>query len=279
MKSLILDEDIRDLLPMLDAKTFNSLEESILEHGCMIPLVTWNGILIDGYNRYAICTEHNIPFETVEKEFDSREDVIIWVITNQVARRNLTPVQLSYYRGLHYSKERNKTTNPNGNNQYKVVESNNCTQPQTSGTAKILAKQYDVSRDTIFSDAKAASTIDAIGEASKEAKSKVLNGEVKIDKKELKRLSSAPSEEIQNVVDDILNGVYDRKNMFPQSPNVSPVAVTLAGIASVDVSLKRAYGLLEKHLPDIWKATDINRIKAALSNCYLEFQDLQKLIE
>jgi hypothetical protein len=45
--------------------------------GCRDPLVLWNGILIDGYNRYKICTENNIPFKTIDKEFASREEVLI----------------------------------------------------------------------------------------------------------------------------------------------------------------------------------------------------------
>ena len=51
--------------------------------------MTWDGYLIDGHNRYAICTAHNLPYKTVEKQFDSRNDVCIWMIQNQFARRNL----------------------------------------------------------------------------------------------------------------------------------------------------------------------------------------------
>ena len=278
MKNIILDEEIRDLLPALDVKTFNSLEESILQYGCMIPLVTWNGILIDGYNRYAICTKHNIPFEAVEKEFKNIDEVIIWVISNQVTRRNLTPSQLSYYRGVHYHKEKKLVTNPRGSNQHKVVESENHTQPQTIGTAALLAKQYDVSRDTIFSDAKAATTIDAIGKASKEAKNKVLGGEAKIDKKELKRLSTAPEEEIQRVVDDIINGAYDRRNIFPQSVPVSPIGVTLAGIASMEVTFNRVFALFEKHLPQIKTKSDRIKLREALGRCEAELKELQNML-
>lgn len=33
-----------------------------------------------------------MPFQIVEKEFDSREDVILWIINNQFGRRNLEPI-------------------------------------------------------------------------------------------------------------------------------------------------------------------------------------------
>jgi N6-adenosine-specific RNA methylase IME4 len=52
--------------------------------------VTWNGILVDGHNRYRIATEYDIDFETVEKEFTDMNAVKIWMATNQLGRRNLS---------------------------------------------------------------------------------------------------------------------------------------------------------------------------------------------
>ena len=93
MSEIIIDEQFKSLLPALDAKTYALLEENLLLNGCMYPLVVWNGILIDGHNRYEICTKNNIPFKTVDKEFASRDEVLIWIISTQVSRRNLTPIQ------------------------------------------------------------------------------------------------------------------------------------------------------------------------------------------
>lgn len=62
-----------------------------MRDGCKHPLILWNGILIDGHNRYKICTEHNIPFETEDMEFASRDDAREWVIINQIGRRNIAP--------------------------------------------------------------------------------------------------------------------------------------------------------------------------------------------
>ena len=45
--------------------------------------------IIDGHNRYSICQRHGIDFKTVNKEFDNREDVKLWIIDNQLSRRNL----------------------------------------------------------------------------------------------------------------------------------------------------------------------------------------------
>jgi N6-adenosine-specific RNA methylase IME4 len=51
-------------------------------------------ILVDGHNRFEICSKHNIPFETKPMFFDSRAHVRIWMRENQKGRRNLTPAWL-----------------------------------------------------------------------------------------------------------------------------------------------------------------------------------------
>ena len=87
---LKIDQQFKNLIPPLSDDEFSNLEQSILTEGCRDALVTWNGYLIDGHNRYAACTKHNLPFKTIEKQFDSRDDVSIWMIRNQKGRRNVS---------------------------------------------------------------------------------------------------------------------------------------------------------------------------------------------
>ena len=102
MRELIIDEEFRFLLPALDKNTYAQLEERILENGVRDPIVVWGNTIIDGHNRYSIAVQHDIPYATVEMEFGSRNEATIWIILTQISRRNLTPMQLSYFRGVHY---------------------------------------------------------------------------------------------------------------------------------------------------------------------------------
>src|SRR5690606_18541480 len=53
--------------------------------------------LVDGHHRYEICNRHGLPFEVIEKEFDCREAVLVWIIENQLGRRNLPePARIKY---------------------------------------------------------------------------------------------------------------------------------------------------------------------------------------
>lgn len=84
-----IDKEFQSLIPPLTAEEYAGLEESILSEGCRDALVVWGDTLIDGHNRYEICTKHGIPFDTVEMDFPTRDEVIVWIIKNQFGRRNL----------------------------------------------------------------------------------------------------------------------------------------------------------------------------------------------
>lgn len=88
---LKIDEEIQALIPPLNSKELKMLTENLIADGCRDAIVTWNGVIVDGHNRYAICKEHNIYFDVFEKEFGSKEEAQIWIKKNQMGRRNLPP--------------------------------------------------------------------------------------------------------------------------------------------------------------------------------------------
>lgn len=87
---MIIDPEFKALIPPLAPEELAQLEANIVADGCRDPLVTWRGILIDGHNRFAICSKHGLEFQTVEREFEDQSHVIEWIIRNQFGRRNLS---------------------------------------------------------------------------------------------------------------------------------------------------------------------------------------------
>jgi len=63
---LLIDPEFKKWIMPLRDDEYLGLEENIMMYGCTQPLDTWNGILIDGHNRYKICKEHGIYFEIHE---------------------------------------------------------------------------------------------------------------------------------------------------------------------------------------------------------------------
>lgn len=87
---LKIDPEFKNLIPPLTADELDGLTKSIIREGCREPLILWGDVLVDGHNRYDICKRNNISFSTVHHDFATRDDVIIWIIQNQLGRRNLS---------------------------------------------------------------------------------------------------------------------------------------------------------------------------------------------
>lgn len=86
---LTISEALEHVMPPLQEMELTLLTQSLLSDGCRDPLVVWNGMIIDGHNRYRICQEHSIPFTYVEMNFEDETEAREWIIRNQLARRNV----------------------------------------------------------------------------------------------------------------------------------------------------------------------------------------------
>lgn len=94
-RTIIIDEEFRKIIPPLTDEELRLLEESINREGCRDPLVVWKetGILLDGHNRHRICQSIGAEFNTIELSFPDRDSAKLWMVKNQLGRRNLTIVQ------------------------------------------------------------------------------------------------------------------------------------------------------------------------------------------
>jgi len=92
--NITLNQELRSFIDPLTPVEYAALERSLLAEGCRDALVLWRDVLIDGHNRYDICRKHDIAFRTVQNDrFESIEDVMLWVIDNNLARRSVSDFQ------------------------------------------------------------------------------------------------------------------------------------------------------------------------------------------
>ena len=92
-RELIIDPEFSALIPPLTPDEFTGLQKSILEEGCRDALIVWGNIIVDGHNRFNICSKHNIPYRTEFRDFQNREAAMLWMLQNQLSRRNLNDFQ------------------------------------------------------------------------------------------------------------------------------------------------------------------------------------------
>jgi len=88
-----IDPEFKSLIPPLQADEREQLEQNILfARKCYDAIIVWEGAIIDGHNRFEICEKHGIEFQVIDMPLPSREAAKVWILENQLGRRNLSDV-------------------------------------------------------------------------------------------------------------------------------------------------------------------------------------------
>ena len=187
MKELKIDPELRDLLPPMTDEEYKKLEKNIVENGFdkNFPVMEWKGFIADGHNRYSICKKHNIEPVIGTLAYETKEEVMKWMLDIQLGRRNLSPIQriavAEKYRPM-YEKEAKANQSEYYGNQYDKKSGLTVNLPQVQSkkernptTDKKLADIADVSEKTYRMGAKILSS------DNEEVKEKVLSGEMSIN--------------------------------------------------------------------------------------------------
>ena len=104
--TLKIDKGFKELIRPLFKNEYLQLEANLIADGCREPIAVWNGVIVDGHNRYKICSEHGIPFSIEEMTFSCREEAVAWICANQLGRRNLTEESRKFLIGKQYESEK-----------------------------------------------------------------------------------------------------------------------------------------------------------------------------
>jgi N6-adenosine-specific RNA methylase IME4 len=175
MQELKINPEFKNLIPPLAEDEFQELERLCVEHGIRDSIVTWNGFIIDGHNRYEISQRYDLPFSVVEMDFESEEGVKEWMILNQFGRRNLSNYQRSVLalrlEDVFSARAKEKQVEAGKNKVVQISEQ----APMERKSISKLAKVANVSHDTIAK----VKAIEA--KAPEEVKEKLRTGEVSIN--------------------------------------------------------------------------------------------------
>jgi len=91
MKELTINDELKNLIPPLSTDEYNDLKDSVLREGIRDPIYIWGDVIIDGHNRYGLAKKYDLDFDVKELEFDDMEEAKMWMLSNQLSRRNVTP--------------------------------------------------------------------------------------------------------------------------------------------------------------------------------------------
>ena len=248
---LNIDEDFKRLIPPLSAEERKQLEENILRDGCRDPLCVWGDTILDGHNRYEICTHHSIPFSVQYLAFRSREEAMAWICANQLGRRNISDETRKYLIGKRYEMEKSLGAhNAYGTNQFqkKEVRPKMLVEPSFDRTAcrtsERLGEEYHVSHATIDKYGAYAHAIDSLSNVVPELVPRVLSGEVKISHDNivaLSRLSGPDARRLsQHIFEDGCTGysnlrkVLRKKLVKSKRPRIPIPSVSVKDMPAYD---------------------------------------------
>ena len=226
LNALKIDPEFQGKIPPLTFEELNQLEANILRDGRIInPIIVWQGLIVDGHNRYTIAKKHpEIPFTVHEKEFASRYEAIIWICKNQLGRRNLTPEQKKYLIGKQYEAE--KCVN-GGDRKSSAAKSGGhfdhlIKHEKTRGR---IARETNTTDSFVRRAEHFAKGVDAAEEAVPGTRQKVLSGEVKPTAAEIASVARAPPEERPALVAEICKPKEAKPSKPPAQKQKAPPAV------------------------------------------------------
>ena len=191
--TLTIDPTLQSLIPPLTPEEYAQLEANLRADGCRDPLIIWaeEQVLLDGHNRLQICERHGLDFSLQEISLASLDEAKAWLIANQLGRRNLTPEQMSYYRGEQYNlqKRQGKRTD--------ITSDQSDQKSQT--TAERLADQHHVSAPTIRRDGYYADGIEVLAQVlGPEVRQAILAGDIPLTREDVRTLSLLLASDLAN---------------------------------------------------------------------------------
>ena len=203
MQTLNIDKEFSSLIAPLSEMEFRFLEASIRKDGCIEPIVTWRGTIIDGHNRYHICCKWNLPFTTMEKQFSDRVEAIAWICAKQLGRRNISEEIRKYLIGRQFDAEKiiRRRRIDNGET-YGIHLSTETSAEQTitydstpavkndsialhtgtrkNPTADLIGDEHHISHSTVEKYSLYSRALDVIGQSAPSLQERILSGKCKL---------------------------------------------------------------------------------------------------
>ena len=242
---LTIDPEFANKIPPLREEELKQLEENILADGVVInPLIIWDGVLVDGHNRYRILQKHpEIQFTTYEKEFPDRYAAIAWICKNQLGRRNLTPYQFKYLMGQQYGAEKASHGGDRKSDQQKSSGQNDHL-IEKEKTRQRIANENHVSESFVRRSEYFAQGVDAAEEVAPGIKQEILSGSIKPTEKAVVAIAKAPPDERPALVQQLRQAKETEKQEEKPKPRRS-AAETLQAIRDISANMLQSNGEID----------------------------------
>ncbi len=205
---LQIDKEFENIIPPLDEDEFKNLKKNILQDGEIYhPILTWNGVIVDGHHRYKILQENpTLKYRVEEKIFANRYEAISWICLNQLGRRNLSAVQKQILLGRKYHAEKlaHGASDSFRGNRYTgglVNPQNADLLKNDTSVSRKIAREMGINHSTVERAGDFVDGLDAAEEVSEGVAKDIQAGKIKATLDEMVTIGNAPPERRKELVD------------------------------------------------------------------------------
>lgn len=166
---LKIDKEFSRLWIPLPTDEYNLLKSNIIRSHSVAPITTWDGIILEGIDRYNICLDNNIDYGIKNVAFENRNDAILWICNKQLQRTSLSRAAKAYLIGHKILALRMQLPNSADN---------------------FIMKEYNISASTVYKNSRFAKHMDQIEIKNHDLFVMILQNRLCIPKDNIQALSS-----------------------------------------------------------------------------------------
>ena len=178
-----IDDEFKALIPPLSQEEHEQLEQNIIaKKKCYDPIIIWDGLIIDGHNRFEICIKHGIEFEYVQMPLATRDEAKLWILENQLGRRNLndaTRIMVAQKKALFLREKAKKKQSRAGGDKKSVMAKKSLLSESSKPKDKIRVRKA-IAAELGISEGNVYYFTQIMKHGSPQLQHNVLNGHLKI---------------------------------------------------------------------------------------------------
>ena len=181
--TLVTDRVFLSLSVPFGPEREKELEKSLLRDGCQEPIITWDGVIIDGYKRYRICAAEAIDFSVKEMDFPSEEEAISWVCRRRIPDYPKHSIPYRYLVGRYYNAQkriyREVRKQPED---IRTIQLN----PEWNRVSYYIAEEFNLNHATIENHGTYATWLEQIADKAWPLFNAILSGMIGSTRKEIR---------------------------------------------------------------------------------------------
>ena len=198
-----IDHEFRRMIYPLSRRNYKQLERDILSNGCQVPISVWNGMIIDGHNRYEICQKYLIELKVKEVKYVDRDDALYWICINQLNRNDISEEMRRYLIGKRYIIEMSRESPDNNNITVKHKAFGD--RIHASPLSCALDQEFHVSPYTISKYASLTRAVDNIAEFYPEEAKNLAYGKIRASMDVIVEISRKNVEEMGKFLTEVIH--------------------------------------------------------------------------